>query len=170
MGSDPSRVRNKGNLNQVNTNTFKYRVRRLITYFRLQTNSLCTPWKQNRIAFWQQDRYDLSEKNFPTLKMSYLFIRDQYSHLGLMELHFDLKLQKLLTTLLGCSCSTVEEHTPAEQNSWGRGFESRQVQGFSSSSISSYFPAPVECPYSGPSKEGASLSVCCERNIIKMDV
>ena len=33
----------------------------------------------------------------------------------------------------GSICSTVVEHTPAEQNSWGHGFDSRQVLGFFSS-------------------------------------
>ena len=28
---------------------------------------------------------------------------------------------------LGSGCRTAVEHTPAEQNSWGRGFDSRQV-------------------------------------------
>ena len=31
---------------------------------------------------------------------------------------------------LGSSCSTAVKHTPVEQNSWGRGFESRWVLGF----------------------------------------
>ena len=31
---------------------------------------------------------------------------------------------------LGSSCSTAVEHTPVEQNSGGRGFDSRQVLGF----------------------------------------
>ena len=32
--------------------------------------------------------------------------------------------------LVGSSCSTVVEHPPAEQNSWGSGLESRRVLGF----------------------------------------
>ena len=28
---------------------------------------------------------------------------------------------------MGSGCSTAVEHTPAEENSWGRGFNSRQV-------------------------------------------
>ena len=39
----------------------------------------------------------------------------------------------------GCGCSTAVEHSAAEQNSWGRGFESCRVLGFSLPSSSFNF-------------------------------
>ena len=63
------------------------------------------------------------------------------------------------------------EHTPhnleivVSNPAWCWAFSS----SFDFFSISSYFPSPVECPKSGPLKGGASITVCCERNIIKMD-
>ena len=46
------------------------------------------------------------------------------------------------------------------------GFSSSSSSSFNFFSISHYSPSPVECPLSGPTKEGTSLTECCERNII----
>ena len=45
-------------------------------------------------------------------------------------------------------------------------FSSSSSSSFDFYSISSYFPSPVERPLSGPSKGGASLTSCCEINIL----
>ena len=72
-------------------------------------------------------------------------------------------------------CSTAVENTPAEQTLEVMGSNPAGCWAFfllrpllhSISSLSSYFPSPVDCPKSGPSKGGASLTMCCEINIIK---
>ena len=53
---------------------------------------------------------------------------------------------RIFSKTLGSGCSTAVEHTPAEQNSWVRGFDSRQVLGFF------LLLSSVMCPYTGPSR------------------
>ena len=83
-------------------------------------------------VFWMiSPKITFAEEKSP---LHFVYLRSRNKKMGSTRLaDYWIRIKK--TTIKGSSCSKVVERTPAEQNFWGRGFDSCQALGFFSLSI-----------------------------------